>query len=62
MNIGIDLGGTNIRLGVIENASILKKECISCPSYENDEEVLSQLKTLIKNNINKEIHIFKNMW
>lgn len=25
MNIGIDLGGTNIRLGVIENASILKK-------------------------------------
>ena len=55
MNIGIDLGGTNIRLGVIENASILKKECISCPSYENAKEVLNQLKILIKNNINKEI-------
>ena len=50
MNIAIDLGGTNIRLGVIENASILKKELISCPSYENAKEVLNQLKILIKNN------------
>ena len=40
MKIGIDLGGTNIRVGLVENGSLVRKEVVTCPSKATYEEVL----------------------
>lgn len=55
MNIGIDLGGSNIRIGVINHSEILKKESIPCPSHDTAEHVLQQLISLIGKHINNDI-------
>ena len=47
MVIGIDLGGTNIRAGLIEKGILVRKETVSCPSKATYEEVLAQLEGLI---------------
>lgn len=48
MNIGIDLGGTNMRVGLVENGELIRKEMVSCPSKATCEEVLAQLEGLIE--------------
>ena len=48
MKIAIDLGGTNIRVGVIENGKVVHKVSAPCPSKASEEEVLSFLIMLIK--------------
>ena len=47
MKIGIDLGGTNIRVGLVENGSLVRKEVVTCPSKATYEEVLGRLEGLI---------------
>lgn len=47
MKIGVDLGGTNMRVGLVENGAIIKKEIVSCPSKATHEEVLDRLESLI---------------
>lgn len=47
MKIGIDLGGTNMRVGLVENGSLVRKEVVSCSAKATYEEVLARLESLI---------------
>lgn len=47
MKIGVDLGGTNIRVGLIEGNSILVKKMCPCPAHRPADEVLECLGNLI---------------
>ena len=47
MRIGIDLGGTNVRLGVVEEGMIIKKVVESSKSDLPEKEILDHLKGLI---------------
>lgn len=47
MKIGVDLGGTNMRVGLVENGALIRKEIVSCPSKATYEEVLGRLESLI---------------
>ncbi|MDR1746705.1 MAG: ROK family protein [Tannerella sp.] len=47
MKIGIDLGGTNIRAGLIENGKVIRKIIEPCKSDKPEKEVLEQLQTMI---------------
>lgn len=51
MKIGIDLGGTNMRLGIVHGEEIVKKEIIPCPAKESAEAVLETLCGLIERNM-----------
>lgn len=55
MKIGIDLGGTNMRIGVVDKSSIIKKEIIPCPSSEPAEKVTDALCNLIERNMSPDI-------
>ena len=55
MKIGIDLGGTNMRIGVVDKSSIIKKEIIPCPSSEPAEKVTDSLCNLIERNMSPDI-------
>lgn len=48
MILGIDLGGTNIRMGQIEDGRIIKKTTTSSPSDMELEESINYLKATIK--------------
>ena len=47
MTIGVDLGGTNIRAGIIANGSIIVQRHISLKSKDSLPETLTQLIELI---------------
>lgn len=47
MEIGVDLGGTNIRAGLVNKGRVLKKETTLCPSRSSEQEVLQCLEELI---------------
>lgn len=47
MKLGIDLGGTNIRIGLVENRVVLKKDSCLWASKESLDETLTQLKEMI---------------
>lgn len=47
MKIGIDLGGTNMRVGLIDGATLIDSVIEPCPSKGTEEEVLNQLKRQI---------------
>ncbi len=47
MKIGIDLGGTNMRIGLVEDGRITAKEIIPCPAKESAETVVNALADLI---------------
>lgn len=47
MRIGVDLGGTNMRVGLIDGAILVDKVIEPCPSKGTEEEVLNQLKRQI---------------
>ena len=47
MKIGIDLGGTNMRVGLIDGATLVNSVIEPCPSKGTEEEVLCQLKRQI---------------
>lgn len=48
MEIGIDLGGTNMRAGLVKDGLIVKKEIVPCPSRAAEQEVLLCLESLIE--------------
>ena len=47
MKIGIDLGGTNMRVGLVNGSALVKKEIIPCPAKESREKILAELEALI---------------
>jgi glucokinase len=47
MRIGIDLGGTNIRAGVISAGKVVNKLAEPCKAGESAEVIINQLKTMI---------------
>jgi len=55
MKLAIDLGGTNIRIGQVENGKIISKKTIACLSSGTEEQVLAQLFGLIESEVNKDV-------
>ena len=55
MVIGIDLGGTNVRCGLIENGSVVQRLSEPCRSDQPEEVVLEQIKGLIRQLINPSV-------
>lgn len=47
MKIGIDLGGTNMRVGLTDGATLVNSVIEPCPSKETEEVVINQLKRQI---------------
>jgi len=48
MTIGIDLGGTNVRCGLVEDGRVVKRLIEPCRSNQPENEVLDQIKGLIR--------------
>lgn len=46
MIIGVDLGGTNMRVGLVKGGVIVQKEIVPCPSQATEQEVLLCLERL----------------
>jgi len=55
MKIGIDLGGTNVRAGLVENGKILRKISEPCRADKPEKEVLDHIITMIRQLINNEV-------
>ena len=55
MKIGIDLGGTNMRVGLIDGATLVNKVIEPCPSKGTEDEVLNQLKRQIAQLMSPEV-------
>lgn len=55
MKVGIDLGGTNMRIGLVDKGVLLHKECINCPAHASQQEVMRCLEQLIEKNLNHEV-------
>ena len=47
MRIGIDLGGTNIRVGIVDQGAIVKKRSEPCKAGMPEQTVINQLKEMI---------------
>ncbi|MBR5037519.1 MAG: ROK family protein [Prevotella sp.] len=47
MKIGIDLGGTNMRVGLTDGATLVNSVIEPCPAKETEEVVINQLKRQI---------------
>ena len=47
MRIGIDLGGTNMRVGLTDGATLVNSVIEPCPAKETEEVVINQLKRQI---------------
>ena len=47
MKIGVDMGGTNIRAGLVDDSRLVRKEVINCPKGD-EQTVLDALCLLIK--------------
>jgi len=48
MTIGIDLGGTNVRCGLVENGNVATRLAEPCRSDQPEEVVLEQIKDLVR--------------
>ncbi|MDU1891078.1 MAG: ROK family protein [Dysgonomonas sp.] len=55
MRIGIDLGGTNVRMGIVDNGTVIRKIAEPCKANEPEEVVVNQLKDMIRQLITPEI-------
>lgn len=55
MRIGIDLGGTNMRVGLVKDGLVIKKEIVPCPSQSDEKEVLLNLENLIERTMCPEV-------
>lgn len=55
MKIGVDLGGTNIRAGLVDGTSIIRKAKISCPSKGSENEVIEAIAALIGQLMDNEV-------
>lgn len=48
MKIGIDLGGTNVRAGIVENGTIIRKIAEPCRADKSEMEVLDHITGMIR--------------
>lgn len=55
MKIGIDLGGTNVRMGVVNNGVIVKKISERCKADQPEDVVITQLTDMLHQIISPEI-------
>jgi len=55
MTIGIDLGGTNVRCGLVENGRVVTRLSEPCRSGRPENEVVEQIEGLIKQLINPSV-------
>lgn len=55
MKLGIDLGGTNMRVGLVAGDTIIAKEIVPCPSRESENVVLEALASLIERNMTPDV-------
>ncbi|MDE6527314.1 MAG: ROK family protein [Muribaculaceae bacterium] len=55
MKLGIDLGGTNMRVGLVDGDTIIRKEIVPCPSRESETVVLEALADLIGRNMSDKV-------
>jgi len=55
MTIGIDLGGTNVRCGLVDNGSVVKRLSEPCRSDQSENEVLEQIAGLISRLLNPSV-------
>ena len=55
MRIGVDLGGTNMRVGLVKDGLVIKKEIVPCPSQSDEKEVLLNLENLIERTMCPEV-------
>ena len=55
MKIGIDLGGTNVRMGIVSNGKIISRVTEPCKANKPEEAVIDQLKGMIRQLINQDI-------
>ena len=55
MTIGIDLGGTNVRCGLVENGSVVTKLSEPCRSDQPENVVVDQIKEMIRRLMNPSV-------
>ena len=55
MTIGIDLGGTNVRCGLVENGNVVTRLSEPCRSDRPENEVVDQIKGLIRQLMNSSV-------
>lgn len=55
MKIGVDLGGTNVRAALVDDANIIRTEKASCPAKGTQEEVIEAIAALIETLICDEV-------
>lgn len=55
MKIGVDLGGTNIRVGLIDGNAVIVKKTAQCPSDRAAEDVLDCLSGLISESLSPDV-------
>lgn len=48
MRIGIDLGGTNVRMGIVDNGVVIKKIAEPCKADKPEDEIIEHLKSMIR--------------
>ena len=54
MKIGLDLGGTNFRVGLIDNNKLVRKEVVPCPKG-SEKEVNDALLSLVERILTDEV-------
>lgn len=54
MKIGLDLGGTNFRAGLVDGEKLLRKEVVPCPKG-NEKEVNDALLSLVERLLNDDV-------
>lgn len=55
MKIGVDLGGTNIRVGLIEGDSVLAKKISPCPADRPADEILDCIGNMISDTLHDDV-------
>ena len=55
MTIGIDLGGTNVRCGLVDNGNVVTRLSEPCRSDQPEHEVVDQIKGLIRRLMNPSV-------
>lgn len=55
MKIGIDLGGTNMRVALADGGKIIRRNICPCPSKASKSEVLEQLESMIASCMSSEV-------
>lgn len=55
MKIGVDLGGTNVRVGLVDEGRIMRMVCEPCKADRPEEEVVDHIASLIAGIITPEV-------